>query len=87
MRAADPAGPSSPPNGHVRTVEYYGHDPRVDVDLLIGERPSTLRVVARVAGVDAPVEGQLVTVSVASPVWVLGAAEDERTGGRGAVGP
>ncbi len=76
VRAADAAGPSSPPNGRVRAVEYYGHDARVDVDLLIGERPSTLRVVARVAGVDAPVEGQLVTVAVGSPVWVLGASED-----------
>ena len=68
--------PVGPPNGRVRAVEYYGHDARVDVDLLIGERPSTLRVVARVPGVDAPVEGQLVTVAVSSPVWVLGASED-----------
>jgi iron(III) transport system ATP-binding protein len=87
VRAADTAGPSSPPNGRVRAVEYYGHDARVDVDLLIGERPSTLRVVARVAGVDAPVEGQLVTVAVGSPVWVLGALEDERIGDRGAAAP
>ena len=84
---AEPAGSSGPPNGRVRAVEYYGHDARVDVDLLIGERPSTLRVVARVPGVDAPVEGQLVTVAVSSPVWVLGASEDERIGDRGAAAP
>jgi iron(III) transport system ATP-binding protein len=80
--AQDPG--ARPPNGRVRAVEYYGHDARVDVDLLIGERPSTLRIVARVPGVDAPAEGDLVTVSVGSPVWVLGSASED--GGATVVG-
>jgi iron(III) transport system ATP-binding protein len=47
------------PGGRVRTVDFYGHDARVWLDL-----PGGLAVSARLDGAQLPVEGQDVSISV-----------------------
>jgi iron(III) transport system ATP-binding protein len=50
------------PGGRVRTVDFYGHDARVWLEL-----PGRLTVSARLEGTELPVEGQDVSVSVLGP--------------------
>jgi iron(III) transport system ATP-binding protein len=47
------------PGGRVRSVDFYGHDARVWLDL-----PSGLTVTARLEGMELPTEGQDVSISV-----------------------
>ena len=63
------ANGSGPPNARVKSVEYYGHDARVE--LVCDHADGEFALVARTTGLDAPEVGQRVVCSARSSAHAL----------------
>jgi iron(III) transport system ATP-binding protein len=70
---------AAPVTGVVRRVEYYGHDARVDIAVRAGDR--SLDVVVRVSGAELYEPGDIVGLTIDSPVWPLPGDTSRRSQG------
>ncbi|HEV7727441.1 MAG TPA: TOBE domain-containing protein, partial [Modestobacter sp.] len=80
LQLGEPTGAA--PTARVHSVDFYGHDARVLLDL-----PSGLRVTARLDGHELPADGAEVSISVTGAALAFPAGPAAEVGRRELTGP